>query len=131
MTHRAERIDLQAPLSGDFQAVVRLIIGGIAERVDFAFEEIDDLQLAVERLLAETCTVETVQLTFEVGTRNISTRVAPLSADKVSEALENGDRPPGELTLRRVLQTVVDSFDVGEAEDGHVSVLLEKLKATP
>ena len=37
------RIDLSAPLTGDFQPVVRLIIGGIAERVDFAFEEIDDL----------------------------------------------------------------------------------------
>ena len=61
MSERAERIDLEAPISGDFQAVVRLIIGGIAERVDFAFEEIDDLQLAVERLLAETCTVNTVQ----------------------------------------------------------------------
>ena len=36
------RIDLHAPLTGDFQPVVRLIIGGIAERVDFAFEEIDD-----------------------------------------------------------------------------------------
>ena len=46
---------------------MRLIIGGIAERVDFAFEEIDDLQLAVERLLAETCIVKTVQLNFEVG----------------------------------------------------------------
>ena len=47
--------------------MVRLIIGGIAERVDFAFEEIDDLQLAVERLLAETCSVDSVQLSFEVG----------------------------------------------------------------
>ena len=53
MTQLNERIELEAPLSGDFQAVIRLIIGGIAERVDFAFEEIDDLQLAVERLLAE------------------------------------------------------------------------------
>ena len=62
-----ERIDLQAPLSGDFQAVVRLIVGGIAERVDFAFEEIDDLQLAVERLLAEAGRRETVHLRFEVA----------------------------------------------------------------
>jgi anti-sigma regulatory factor (Ser/Thr protein kinase) len=131
MSDRAERIDLEAPLSGEFQAVVRLIIGGIAERVDFAFEEIDDLQLAVERLLAETCTVDTVQLSFEVRPRNIRTRVGPLSANKVSEALENGQRPPGGLTLRRVLLTVVDSFDVDEDADGHVSVMLEKLKASP
>ena len=131
MTDRPERIDLEAPLSGDFRAVVRLIIGGIAERVDFAFEEIDDLQLAVERLLAETCTVDSVHLRFDVRPRKIRTSVRPLSAEKVSQALEDGHRPPGELTLRLVLQTVVDSFEVGEAEDGQVSVQLEKLKATP
>ena len=131
MSERLERIDLEAPLSGDFQAVVRLIIGGIAERVDFAFEEIDDLQLAVERLLAETSSVDTVQLRFEVGERTVRTRVGPLSERKVSEALENGERPPGELTLRRVLQTVVDSFAVDQSADGGVTVLLEKLKSSP
>ena len=62
MSEHSERIDLEAPLSGDFQAVVRLIVGGIAERVDFAFEEIDDLQLAVERLLAEAGTDGSVKL---------------------------------------------------------------------
>jgi hypothetical protein len=131
VSERLERIDLEAPLSGDFQAVVRLIIGGIAERVDFAFEEIDDLQLAVERLLAETSAVDTVRLRFEVGERTVRTRVGPLSERKVYEALENGERPPGELTLRRVLQTVVDSFAVDEADDGRVTVLLEKLKSSP
>jgi hypothetical protein len=131
VSERLERIDLEAPLAGDFQAVVRLIIGGIAERVDFAFEEIDDLQLAVERLLAETSAVDTVQLRFEVGERTVRTRVGPLSERKVSEALENGERPPGELTLRRVLQTVVDSFAVDEGDDGRVTVLLEKLKSSP
>jgi len=123
-----ERIDLEAPLSGDFHAVVRLIIGGIAERVDFAFEEIDDLQLAVERLLAEAGTVGTVRLSFEVGDSSIRTRVGPLSEHKVAEALRDGDAVPGELTLRRILQTVVDSFGVDESEDGRIVVRLEKLK---
>jgi hypothetical protein len=125
---RGERIDLEAPLSGDFQAVVRLIIGGIAERVDFAFEEIDDLQLAVERLLAEAGTVGSVQLSFEVGEDSIRTRVGPLSEDKVARALRDGEAAPGELTLRRILQTVVDSFGVDESEDGRIVVRLEKLK---
>ena len=77
MIEYGERIDLEAPLSGDFQAVVRLIVGGIAERVDFVFEEIDDLQLAVERLLAEAGTAGTVRLTFEVGEDRIRTRIGP------------------------------------------------------
>jgi anti-sigma regulatory factor (Ser/Thr protein kinase) len=123
-----ERIDLVAPLSGDFQAVVRLIIGGIAERVDFAFEEIDDLQLAVERLLAEAGTIGSVRLSFEVGADGIRTRVGPLSEHKVAEALRDGDAMPGELTLRRILQTVVDSFGVDEADDGRIVVRLEKVK---
>ena len=123
-----ERIELEAPLSGDFHAVVRLIIGGIAERVDFAFEEIDDLQLAVERLLAEAGTIGSVRLAFDVGADGIRARVGPLSELKVAEALRDGDAAPGELTLRRILQTVVDSFGVDEADDGRIVVRLEKVK---
>jgi anti-sigma regulatory factor (Ser/Thr protein kinase) len=129
LTTTQERIDLEAPLSGDFQAVVRLIIGGIAERVDFAFEEIDDLQLAVERLLAEAGQVGSVCLSFEVGDSGIRTRVGPLSEAAVAEALRDGDGAPGQLTLRRILQTVVDSFGVEEAGDGEIVVRLEKRKA--
>jgi len=128
LSETGERIDLEAPLSGDFQAVVRLIVGGIAERVDFAFEEIDDLQLAVERLLAEAGNTGTVRLSFEVGENRIRTRVGPLNEAKVAEALRDGDLVPGQLTLRRILQTVVDSFGVDRAEDGSIVVRLEKLK---
>ena len=127
----AERIELEAPLSGDFQAVIRLIIGGIAERVDFAFEEIDDLQLAVERLLAEQGQRGSVALSFEVGDDSIRTRVGPLSERAIADALRDAESRPGELTLRRILQTVVDSFGVEEAEDGQIVVRLEKLKGMP
>jgi anti-sigma regulatory factor (Ser/Thr protein kinase) len=128
VTEHQERIDLEAPLSGDFHAVVRLIIGGIAERVDFGFEEIDDLQLAVERLLAEAGTVGSVQLEFEVEENGIETRVGPLSQRKVAVALADGDAAPGQLTLRRILETVVDSFGVEEADDERIVVRLVKLK---
>jgi hypothetical protein len=131
LTDTHERIDLEAPLAGDFQAVVRLIIGGIAERVDFAFEEIDDLQLAVERLLAEAGQVGSVKLSFEVGQASIRTRVGPLSESAVADALRDGEARPGVLTLRRILQTVVDSFGVEEVGDGGIVVRLVKLKGMP
>ena len=129
MTNHHERIDLEAPLSGDFQAVVRLIIGGIAERVDFAFEEIDDLQLAVERLLAEAGRRDTVHLRFEVREEAIRARVGPLDERAITDALRDGDKRPGQLTLERILTTVVDSFGVEDATDGGVMVRLEKRKA--
>ena len=131
MTQLNERIELEAPLSGDFQAVIRLIIGGIAERVDFAFEEIDDLQLAVERLLAEAGQVGSVHMSFEVGEASIRTRVGPLSETAVADALRYGEPRPGVLTLRRILQTVVDSFGVEPFDDDRIVVRLEKLKGTP
>jgi anti-sigma regulatory factor (Ser/Thr protein kinase) len=123
-----ERIELEAPLSGDFQAVIRLIIGGIAERVDFAFEEIDDLQLAVERLLAEAGQIGSVSLSFEIVEDGIRARVGPLSTSAIADALADGEGPPGVLTLRRILQTVVDSFGVETAKDGRVVVRLIKRK---
>src|SRR5439155_9516561 len=101
---RQERIQLEAPLSPDFQPVVRLIIGGIAERVDFGFEDIDDLQLAVERLLAEAGRAGSVCMTFDVENGRVRTRVGPLSETSIADALQE-DSPPGELTLRRILQT--------------------------
>jgi anti-sigma regulatory factor (Ser/Thr protein kinase) len=124
----AELIELEAPLAGDFQAVVRLIIGGIAERVDFAFEEIDDLQLAVERLLVEAGEVGSVTMSFEIVGDGIRARVGPLSESAVAEALDDGQVKPGQLTLRHILRTVVDSFGVEEAEQGSIMVRLEKLK---
>jgi hypothetical protein len=131
VTERAERIELEAPLSGDFQAVVRLIIGGIAERVDFAFEEIDDLQLAVERLLAEAGQVGSVNMSFEIVRDGIRTRVGPLSERAIADALADGEMRPGALTLRRILQTVVDSFGVDQVDDGRVVVRLVKRKGLP
>ena len=76
MAQLAERIELEAPLDGAFQPVIRMIIGGIAERVDFGFEEIDDLQLAVERLLAEGGYEGSVRLSFEVGDGSVRARCA-------------------------------------------------------
>ena len=125
-----ERIDLEAPLGGDFQPVIRLIIGGIAERVDFGFEEIDDLQLAVERLLAEAGSQQTVQLRFEVGEGRIRTRVGPLHERAIADALRDGDSLPGQLTLGRILETVVDSFGVEDPSGDEIVVRLEKLKVS-
>ena len=121
-----DRVQLEAPLAGAFQPVIRLVIGGIGERMDFGFEEIDDLQLAVERLLAEAGGEGTVRFSFEFGEGHIRTRVGPLRERAIADALSDGDAPPGELTLKRILQTVVDSYGVEEVADGHLVVRLEK-----
>ena len=122
----ADRVRLDAPLDEDFRPVVRMLVGGLAERADFGFAEMDDLQLAVERLLAEAGGEGRVVLAFELDRRHIRTRMGPLREGGLAEALQREDAP-GTLTLRRVLNTVVDSFGVEESSDGRITVRLEKL----
>jgi hypothetical protein len=122
----SEQVQIEAPLATAFGPVVRLIVGGIAERADLGFDELDDLQLGIERLLAEAGAAGRVRLSFEVGASGIRTRIGPLQERGLAEALQRPDAP-GELTLRRVLDTVVDSYGVEESADGQITVRLEKL----
>jgi hypothetical protein len=122
----AEQVQIEAPLDSAFGPVVRLIVGGIAERADFGFEEMDDLQLGIERLLAEAGADGRVRLSFQLGPAGIRTRIGPLRERGLADALQRDDAP-GTLTLKRVLDTVVDSYGVEESADGQITVRLEKL----
>jgi hypothetical protein len=123
----ADRIELVAPVARAFDPVVRLVLGGIADRIDLGFEELDDLQLAVERLRAEAGAQETLEISFEITEQSIRTRIGPLAERAIAEELQGPPPSPGELTLGRILQTVVDSYGVEVAEDGELVVRLEKL----
>jgi hypothetical protein len=123
----ADRISFEAPLDGAFRPVVRLIVGGIAERADFGFEAMDDLQLAIERLLVEAGSDGQVELSFELRRHGIRTRVGPLRERGLSEALQNPEGPPANLSLGWILRTVVDSYGVEEVTGGDIVVRLEKL----
>lgn len=120
----ASRVALEAPLDEAYGPVVRLIVGGIAERANFGFEDMDDLQLAIERLLADAGTDGHVSLAFELRDGSIRARVGPLHEAGLAAALQSDAEG---LTLARVLTTVVDSYGVEEARDGEIVVRLEKL----
>ena len=65
-------------------------------------------------------------LTFEILERSVRVRIGPILTGAVAEALQGPPAKPGELTLGRILQTVVDSYGVEKVEDGHMVVRLEK-----
>lgn len=125
----SDRIELTTPVGRDWDPVVRLVLGGIADRLNLGFEELDDLQLAVERLLLEAGPQASVKLSFELSDHSLRTRIGPLRAAALAEALQGPPPPPpGELTLRRILETVVDSFGVEDVgPDGSLVVRLEKV----
>ena len=122
----SDRIDLSTPVGRAWDPVIRLVLGGIGDRLDLGFDELDDLQLAVERLLAEARFEDRVTLSFEILERSVRVRIGPILTGAVAEALQGPPAKPGELTLGRILQTVVDSYGVEKVEDGHMVVRLEK-----
>lgn len=123
----ADRVEVDAPLDLAFHGVVRLIVSGIAEQANFGFEAMDDLQLAIERLLAETGGDGRVRISFEIADGSIRTRIGPLREGRLTAALQEPDGDTGTLSLARVLSAVVDSFGVEPAVDGQIVVRLEKL----
>jgi hypothetical protein len=122
----SDRIELVTPVGRAWDPVIRLVLGGIGDRLDLGFDELDDLQLAVERLLAEASFEDHVTLTFEILERSVRVRIGPILTGAVADALQGPPAKPGELTLGRILQTVVDSYGVEKVEDGHMVVRLEK-----
>jgi len=123
----ADLVELVTPVGPGWETVVRLVLGGIANRLHLGFDQLDDLQLAVERLLAEARSQESVRLTFEVSDGGVRARVGPLRESTIAAALQGPEAPPGELGLRRILETVVDSFGVEESDHGELVVRLEKV----
>jgi anti-sigma regulatory factor (Ser/Thr protein kinase) len=121
-----DSIELTLPAGREWHAVARLVLGGIADRLNLSFEDLDDLQLAVERLLVEAASQETVRIRVDVADHGVRVGVGPLAERTLADALQARDEAPGELTLRRILQTVVDSFGVEELADGGIVVRLQK-----
>jgi anti-sigma regulatory factor (Ser/Thr protein kinase) len=123
---QADSIELTLPVGREWHAVARLVLGGVADRLNLPFEDMDDLQLAVERLLVEAASQDTVRLRVDVVDHGVRVVVGPLAERALADALQGPDAAPGELTLRRILQTVVDSFGVEELEEGGIVVRLQK-----
>jgi hypothetical protein len=126
-----ERVEVEAPLDSAYQGVIRLIVGGVAEQASFGYEAMDDLQLAIERLLAETGGDGRVKISFEVSDGGVRTRVGPLREQRLAAVLQEPDGDTGTLSLRRILATVVDSFGVEEVDDDQIVIRLEKLGTPP
>lgn len=121
-----EAVELSAPLHGDFAAVVRMIVGGISAQADLGFEEMDDLQLAIERLHIEAGGQQRLTLHFDLSPGRVRVRLGPLLERGLADALQR-DPAAGELTLKQVLDTLVDSYGVDESADGRLFIRIVKL----
>ncbi len=118
-----ESISVTLPGDGRYTTVARIVVGGLAARHHLSYENLDDLQLAVEAVLGEPDMAAGREITLELTVHDgaVVAELGPVHAPVLERALALET----ELGLRVVLGAVVESVELGE-RDGAPWLRLEK-----
>jgi hypothetical protein len=104
-----DQITLTIPREQPFHEVAHLVLGGVAARLNLTFENIDDLETALDAVLERTVRDGEITVKLSLDDGAIRATVGPLY-DSVRAELE---QEPGDgMTLRRILDTVVDKYEL-------------------
>ena len=110
-----EEIRLTIPSERAYYGVAHLVLGGLAARLNLTIEALEDLQLAIDGLLDRHGDGADVTVAVRLAGEVLEARVGPFAIGSTGPELE---REPGdEMTLRRLLETLVDDVSV-ETDDG-------------
>jgi hypothetical protein len=115
-----EEIRLIIPAEEDFRPIAHLVTGGLAMRLDVTYDDLDDLQVGIEALLALRDDADDLVVSLSVDDGVLHASLGPFPPDRVHA----GDSEGG-LDLGRVLETVCDTHEV-EERDGDAWVELTK-----
>ena len=120
-----DRVSIKIPASPEYLQVVRLIAAGLASRLGFTLDDIEDLKIAVDELSAYLTGAQgregTLDLTFSIDGARIDISGAGY--------FTTGIKVRTELTelSRQILETVADSASLHQA-DGVPTFTLSKAK---
>jgi anti-sigma regulatory factor (Ser/Thr protein kinase) len=121
-----DEITLVVPAQEDFRPIVHLVVGGLAVRLDLTMDALEDLQVALDALLSRRDDEGDVSVRVVIDDAVMRATVGPLP----ETILEDVERDGNELGLRRVLETVCDSFEL-EDRNGEAWAEVTKQTATP
>ena len=116
-----DEIRLVLPAEEDFHPVAHLVLGGLGARHSLTFDQLEDLQVALDALLDRRDDEDDIVLSIRVDKNTIRAEVGPYPAGALDELDVEGEA----LGLRRVLETVCDTFEV-EERDAENWVQLQK-----
>lgn len=109
-------IALQVPSDVRYLGVVRLVLGGLATRIECPVDQLDDLQLATETVVGlATARRDSEPVTIEIDVGDGGVAVSVGSVDPA--ALDSIVRPG--LDLAHVLRPLVDGVELFERDDEH------------
>jgi hypothetical protein len=120
-----DEIKLVLPAQEDFHPVAHLVVGGLGARLDLTYEQLEDLQVAVEALLGCRDDDGEISVVVSVEPDIVRATVGPFQ----TQALAGLEEDAAEFGLRRVLDTVTDSVQM-EERDGGAWVALTKARTS-
>ncbi len=105
-----DEITLTIPREEPFREVAQLVLAGFAARLNLTYESLDDLETALEAVLERVAENGEVTVKIRADEGAIRASVGPLVGESLRAELE---RDPGDgVTLRRILDTVVDEYEL-------------------
>jgi anti-sigma regulatory factor (Ser/Thr protein kinase) len=110
---RWEAVSLTLPGDGRYVHVARIVVGGLAARLDLSYENLDDLQLAVESVLGNYLGDGDVTIQLVVRDRAIEVLVAPVDEARIRADL---DHLTEGFTTGVLLSRVVDAIGFEERD---------------
>ena len=116
-----EEVTLTLPAQEDFRHVAHLVVGGLGARREITYEELEDLQVAFDAVLACREDDDDIVVTMAVEGGVVHASIGPFD----ERALARLDEGPDGLAPRRILETVCDRFAPTE-RDGALWVELSK-----
>jgi hypothetical protein len=117
-----ERVCLEVAASASIMPVVRMVVGGMAARVDLSVDELDDVSMALEELLnavGEPDGRERYRLVIEAGGEALRVVVGPFASARLRQRL---GEPCCELVARVV------AVELRETEAEGTSIVVTKTR---
>ena len=108
-----EEVRLVIPGEEDFRPIAHLVTGGVAMRLDVTYDDLEDLQVGIEALLALRDDSDQLVVSLSADDGVLHAALGPFPPEKVhAPDFETS------LDLRRVLETVCDTHEVEERDGG-------------
>lgn len=122
-----DAVTVRLPAASAYLSVLRTATAGLAARLDFTLDEIEDLRIAVDEacamLLAQALPGADIECEFVLGTAEIQVRVSVLTVDGM---------PPAQDTFAwTVLNALAGDVDTQAGPDDRVTITLTKKRGEP
>jgi hypothetical protein len=131
VTDTGELVVVRTPRGRSALPVMRVVVGWVASCHDLSLDRLDDVQLAIETLLAdEFDTGDDLSLSLSIGRDSMNLRLEGLQNQSLKNALVTSDafRPRAgcRLDVRLFLGALLDSYQVVGGREGPFAVEMEK-----